>query len=433
MKEGLVFHKALPFSEGDGERQLACAVSCSVKPGVLDLETGAGAGLGAFNDYYIPTGEAGLFPAAGEILLSGVMEGETVRQFYKKGEERIIEKTFEACESFVRSGLLVGHNVLGFDLPFLAARARIKGVPVPEWVTGGGGVFDTYRMFVKRGRFATGMLSLQETAALWGRKPDGESGAMFGDLWRGGTDEQRAELRVYNILNLIDSLALAVHSGKLGRPIGFTEAPHIAAKPWGGSEGFSWAADAVPEARGETVFFQWLTSPLEGLWEKGPRVMAGWGRTRDEDTRRDYPKGPGRLDAGASRIVGFVSSDKRVLNVADEAGVISDGLAVLKRLVEDNGAVYTEAPGQSRNFLCLRSSIYGGILPGWTWEDGKLKDDRVKGLGDGFLRGLSKSLGGVDVRIPVYTGGQDDYFLEVAARVSLHRSANAEKTLVSGS
>lgn len=424
----VVYHPSLPFSTGGGEEQASCAFSCPVSAGVLDLETGAAAGLGAFNDFFVETRDAGLCPAAGEILVSGVRPGEGVTglvQYYKGGERRIVEKTFEACDYFCREGLIIGHNLLGFDLPFLAARAAILGVPVPAWVTRGDRVFDTYKMFnTGYGKFATGMLSLQETAALWGRVPDGDSGANFGDLWRGGTDGQRDSLRHYNMLNLVDSLCLAVHSGALGWPEGFVVEP-TKVFGWSNCGEYSDSPQDISPCDISQPFFHWITAPKPGLLENGPRAIGGWGRTSSTEARLDFPRGAGRLDAGATMVVGYISSDAGLLHPEDESAAIESGIAEIARLNEEGIAPFTDSPGVSKNYICLRLSAHGGILPSWFSGDDIFLDDRVRGMGEDFLRAVAIAAGTDSARIPIYTGGDATDFMETVRRIGAHRANTA--------
>ncbi len=430
----VAYHPSLPFSKGEGDAQVKCAFSCPVEAGVLDLETGAAAGLGAFNDFYVETRDAGLCAAAGEILVSGVRPAgnlEGLIQFFKGGERRIIEKTFEACDHFCKEGVVVGHNLLGFDLPFLAVRAGALGVSIPSWVVSGERVVDTYKMFNGgRGKFSTGMLSLQETGALWGRTPDTESGANFGEIWRGGTDGQRELLRHYNMLNLIDTLCLAVHSGILGWPDGVSVIP-TQKFGWENDERYRFELEDVPDAETLNPFFQWITAPKPGLYEMGPRIIGGWGRTVSDESKSDYPRSAGRLDAGATMIVGFVSSEGEFLNTSDESTVIEKGIMEIERMTRDKGGIYTDDPHLSRNFVCLRLSLHGGILPPWFGNSGIFVDDKIRGLGEDFVRALGSGLGGVDARMPLYCGQDEELFLKVAKRIGAHR-ANATAWLRGG-
>ena len=427
--DSIFYHPTLPFSAGDGKNQAFCVFSCQVKAGVLDLETGAQAGLGAFNDFFVETRDAGLCPAAGEILVSGVRPDANTAgfvQFFKGGEKRIIEKTLEACDSFVKEGLLVGHNIFGFDLPFLAVRAGVHGLAIPSWLSGAGRVLDTYKMFNRSGfsKFSTGMLSLQETAALWGRDPDGDSGANFGDLWRGGTDGQREALRHYNMLNLIDSLCIALHSGALGMPEGATTSPSRLLK-WEDSGEYHYELPAVPETKPQTSFFHWITAPVPGLLANGPRKISGWGKTTADEAKNDYPRGSGRLDAGACMIVGFTSSDRAMLNTEGEAFAIEEGLRELRKLQKEEKPIYTEKPSVFKNYTCLRLSMSGGILPSWFGQDDFLYDDHVKGLGEDGLVALGLGLGGRDMRIPSFCGQDKEEFLATAVNIATHRANTA--------
>lgn len=426
----VLYHPCLPFSGGEGRDQVACLFSCPVKTGVLDLETGAQAGLGAFNDFFVETRDAGLCPAAGEVLVSGVRPDPDTHgfvQFFKGGERRIIEKTLDACSIFVREGMLVGHNLLGFDLPFLAVRAGAHGIPIPSWVSGSDRVFDTYRMFGSTfSKFSTGMLSLQETAGLWGRVPDGDSGANFGDLWRGGTEGQRDSLRHYNMLNLIDSMCLALHSGVLGMPLGATNAP---SKTFGWEDGGEYASGdlpIVPRTKKTAPFFHWITAPIPGLLQNGPRKKSGWGKTVSEEAKKDYPKGTGRMDAGACMIVGFSCSGGSILRSDCESSIIEKGLVELFKMRESGVVPYTENPSVFKNYTCLRLSVHGGILPRWFGLELEMRDDRIRGLGDDGLTALGLGLGSVDVRIPSFTGQPAGDFLDIAENIAAARANAAD-------
>jgi hypothetical protein len=281
-----------------------------------------------------------------------------------------------------------------------------------------------------RGKFSTGMLSLQETGAIWGRTPDTESGANFGEIWRGGTDGQRELLRHYNMLNLIDTLCLAVHSGILGWPDGVSVSP-TKKFGWNNDERYQFALDDVPDAEMINPFFQWITAPKPGLFEAGPRIIGGWGRTSSEESKSDYPRGSGRMDAGATMIVGFISSEGSHLNPEDESDVIEKGIMEIDRLSREGRGVFTDDPHLSRNFVCLRLSLHGGILPPWFGNSGIFLDDKVRGLGEDFVRALGCGLGGVDARIPLYCGQDGSHFLETSKRIAAHR-ANATAWLRGG-
>lgn len=426
---GLLFHPDLPFSEGEGTPQFAAALSTGRRFGVLDLETAPAAGLPAFNDFFVETRNAALVPAAGEILLSGVRHPSDdgpapLIQYHKGGEARIIEKTVEACSAFARDGVIIGHNLAGFDLPFLAVRAAAHGMPVPAWSVSGDRVLDTLRMFGGWGKFRTGMLSLQDTAALWGREPDLHSGASFGDLWRAGTAAQRDSLRHYNLLNLVDTVCLALHSGHLGTPEGTVPTPRVVQEIWQPSDGYEFEVETPnpPPPSPQPAFFQWITSPLPGLMEHGPFKKAGWGRTSAPAAKEDYPRGSGRLDASSVRVVGFVSSRNQVLDLESEASAIALGVEEIRRLSEESGRVLTEAPHYAKSFICLRASVHGGILPPWFASEKHQVEDRPSVLGPEFLEATAASCGVKDARIPSYGGADIGEFLEASWRIAAHRA-----------
>jgi hypothetical protein len=130
----------------------------------------------------------GLKSDKGAAILDSVNEEKLLVDFWKKAAE---------CEAAGRS--LVGHNCLGFDLPFLMRRSWINGIDVPKLTV----VKDTMKVWAC-GAYGE-WISLDRLAKALGvgAKTEGITGADFARLWN-GTEEQHKQAREY----LIDDLNL---------------------------------------------------------------------------------------------------------------------------------------------------------------------------------------------------------------------------------
>lgn len=112
------------------------------------------------------------------------------------GEEaEILNKFFRAVPK--RDAILVGHNILGFDIPFLLKRAVILGVELPSDLTfprdpkpWSNGVFDTMTAW----EGARGMISMNRLCGQLGivGKEDFD-GSMVADAWSEGHHMRIAE------------------------------------------------------------------------------------------------------------------------------------------------------------------------------------------------------------------------------------------------
>lgn len=67
----------------------------------------------------------------GRILVSGFLHSKIE---YVEGEEKqIVKETIERLDTYVDTGCyVVGHNIIGFDLPFLTRRAFKYGISLPS-------------------------------------------------------------------------------------------------------------------------------------------------------------------------------------------------------------------------------------------------------------------------------------------------------------
>lgn len=131
---------------------------------------------------------------------------------YKSGRKEIISTALETDEQMMLKAFwgiaaktraenrkMIGHNIAGFDIPFLVRRSWINGITVPDWVTMPTGYLSTLfidtmqiwqvgnrRDYVKLDRLARSLGC--------GEKPDNCTGAMFWRMLRGTGAEQEAAI-----------------------------------------------------------------------------------------------------------------------------------------------------------------------------------------------------------------------------------------------
>lgn len=118
----------------------------------------------------------GLKSEKGSVILDSLNEDDLLKQFWDKAAK---------CESTDRS--LVGHNVLGFDLPFLARRSWMRGI---DFQMPRNCIKDTMKVWGCNCYSDT--ISLDRLARALGLdgKLDGVSGADFARLWNGEPEEK---------------------------------------------------------------------------------------------------------------------------------------------------------------------------------------------------------------------------------------------------
>lgn len=163
---------------------------------------------------------AALSATTGRVLAIGFMNAATGEHAIVSGDERkILEEFWKKVESCKKTGRkLIGHNIGGFDLPFLCQRSWLLSIDVPH------GIYE-------RGKWLNERL-FADTMAAWscgqygksvkldvlgrafgvGGKPDGVSGADFARLWF-GSDEDRLKATDYLINDLKLTAAVAVGMG----------------------------------------------------------------------------------------------------------------------------------------------------------------------------------------------------------------------------
>lgn len=115
---------------------------------------------------------------------------------FEEDEAVLLRRFWAGYRKVVRDGgLLIGHNIKNFDLPFLCRRSIICGVPIPQGVIRGRYFSDTWLdtmdvwAFGEFKRFIT--LDLLGQVLGVGAKSDQDvTGAEFAKFWRAGGDKR---------------------------------------------------------------------------------------------------------------------------------------------------------------------------------------------------------------------------------------------------
>lgn len=145
---------------------------------------------------------AALSPLTGRIIAIGYKseKGKAIKIARSENCEREIVaefwRKFESCNQ--QSRRIVGHNIFGFDLPFLIRRSWLLDVAIPD------GVIDRDRFWNDRvfcdtmkrwqcGNYGEKFVKLETLSQATGGtgKPDGVTGAMFADLISGSAEDQK--------------------------------------------------------------------------------------------------------------------------------------------------------------------------------------------------------------------------------------------------
>ncbi len=137
---------------------------------------------------------AALSPLTGQVLAIGyksMASGKSVLDHVDDHyPEAMLLKMFwkQYARRRANNSIMVGHNIHGFDVPFIVRRSWLLGVDVPETVIERGRYIDS-RVFVDTmTRWSCGgrdFVKLDTIASAMGvgGKPDGVTGAMFAELF----------------------------------------------------------------------------------------------------------------------------------------------------------------------------------------------------------------------------------------------------------
>ncbi len=145
--------------------------------------------------------KAALSPLTGQVLAIGYKSEKGVAIKFAgtpESEADLISEfwlKYQSCNAPVRR--MVGHNIFGFDLPFLVRRSWLLDVAVPQNLIDRDRFWNE-RVFVdtmKRwqcGVFGGEWVKLDALSQATGGsgKPDGITGAMFADLFNGSEEEK---------------------------------------------------------------------------------------------------------------------------------------------------------------------------------------------------------------------------------------------------
>lgn len=126
-------------------------------------------------------------------------DGQAVSQWIERiaDEKAALASVWESLEQRLvdvpwRQPVVVGHNVINFDIRFLWQRAIILGIRMPTWFPRdpkpwGNDVFDTMTAFAGQ----RGTIGLERLSLALGMDGKGDvDGSMIGDLWAKGEFEK---------------------------------------------------------------------------------------------------------------------------------------------------------------------------------------------------------------------------------------------------
>jgi len=133
------------------------------------------------------------------LAVDGIVEADLIERFWQ---------LYAHCRQTHRP--MAGFNITEFDVPFIAQRSWILGIPVPDTVFVAGGrlldplFIDLFTLWQCSKRQPQGSLDVVCRACGIGAKPDGVTGADFAGLLASGDPEKRQQAEQY----LTNDLAL---------------------------------------------------------------------------------------------------------------------------------------------------------------------------------------------------------------------------------
>lgn len=140
----------------------------------------------------------GLIVERGEEVVKRCLIGCDRQRHFHLDEPRTLRRFWAGLEDFdCRTDLVIGHNVLDFDLLFLYKRSVIHNVrpsvQLPFTRYRARPVFDTMRQWERWGRGCVGLGRLAEALRLESSKKGGVSGASVYDAFVAGRHEEIAD------------------------------------------------------------------------------------------------------------------------------------------------------------------------------------------------------------------------------------------------
>lgn len=160
---------------------------------------------------------AALLPQTGKVEAVGFLNGKTNEAGIVSGDECDILSTVwsktEKC--FQQNRKMIGHNIFGFDLPFLFFRSWVHEIDIPMNIVLQQDRYFNSQLFAdtmsrwfigKKG----GYVKIDDICKAFGLpgKPENVSGATFWQFWRGTAEErQQAEAYLLNDLQMTAAVA----------------------------------------------------------------------------------------------------------------------------------------------------------------------------------------------------------------------------------
>jgi DNA polymerase III epsilon subunit-like protein len=131
-------------------------------------------------------------------------------------EPKLIKWFWDMWDDGVYDNKFVGHNIHGFDLPFMVKRSWYLGIKIPYLAYDDRGYFhksfvDLMKIWSLGDRSYIKLDRLGELLGV-GRKTDGVTGADFARLWN-GTKEERKKAYEYLENDLTVTAAIAKRMG----------------------------------------------------------------------------------------------------------------------------------------------------------------------------------------------------------------------------
>jgi len=175
--------------------------------------------------------KAALSPLTGRVLAIGrwnpempVGHVDCIQDGTEPVSENVLIENFLSMADAVLSdsGSLVGHNIIGFDLPFLLRRGLKFGIRPPKTITNAlaqyrpSNLIDTMREWQFGNRYE-GFVKLDQLAAFFGTRRKTGDGADFHKKFF-GTPEERLEALAYCRNDVVMTAEIAMQMGLIAKP-----------------------------------------------------------------------------------------------------------------------------------------------------------------------------------------------------------------------
>jgi len=143
----------------------------------------------------------------GEVLAVGIRQGEEGSIIEGHEKDILAEAWGHISDQLTAQRYLCGHNLCGFDLPFMIRRSWVNGVKVPLEVMRHTGKYPTWHSCIKDTMLLWAMgdrtfISLDKLCKVLGvgAKSENFSGAMFAEHWRSG-DQDKKDMAIAYLKN----------------------------------------------------------------------------------------------------------------------------------------------------------------------------------------------------------------------------------------